>query len=126
MIKLSSEICFDEVHEILGKIPPFDMKKYEKRELKKKKAFKDSEEARTITSKFLDENPHVNVGYVIRHLQSLILSTTKSAEKLGISPNSFARLRKKYNIYPVYTVLNKPNSEGVIKKSFPPGASSFA
>lgn len=114
-----------DIDDALKEVSSFDHKKYEKRELKKAKSIKDSAEAKAVASKFLEENPHVNIGFIIEHLQNLILSTTKSSEKLGVSPTAFSRLRKKYNISPVYTVKN--NKEDKLgKKSFPFNASKFA
>jgi len=68
-------------------------------------------EARKITSKLLEDNPDVNVDFVIDCIKSNILPTIRCAEQLGISPKSFLRLRKKYNIDPVSSIAkkDKPN-----------------
>ena len=86
-----------------------DDKKKIKRHLKKMKDIQNSEIARTATLKFLDENPHVHVGYVIEHLYANILSTMQCCEQLKISPNAFLRLRKKYGLEPVYIIKNNPS-----------------
>lgn len=73
---------------------------------KRSKLAKADMQAGLVVKKFLEENPTVNVGYVIEHLQSTIVSTTQCCSKLGISPGAFLRLRKKYNIDPVYSLKN--------------------
>lgn len=85
-----------------------------KKKIKQAKLIIDNQKAQVAAAKFLEENPNINIGCLIDQLKSMILSTTSCAEKLGISPASFLRLRKKYKIEPVYTIKNEPNQDGRI------------
>lgn len=71
---------------------------------------RDSYAAEIAVSKFLADNPDINIECVIKHIKSQILSTVKCAEMLGISPEAFFRLRKKHNIEPVYIAQNNQRS----------------
>lgn len=75
-------------------------------EKKREKEYQDSKKAEVIADKFLEDNPNVNIGYVIKHLQKQIISTTQCCTKLGISPGAFLRLRRKYNIEPAFSLKN--------------------
>lgn len=85
-----------------------------KKKLKQEKFIIDNKKAEVVAEKFLKDNPDINIGCLIEQLKSMILSTTSCAEKLGISPSAFLRLRRKYKIEPVYTVKNEPNHNGKI------------
>jgi hypothetical protein len=109
MTPIEIDNLLDLVTEDSRKKNPNDpaYKKYLASEERKAKALKESKNAETVAIKFLTENPDVNVGFLIEHLQKKILSTTQCCVKLGISPSAFARLRKKYNLSPVYSLRNK-------------------
>jgi len=97
----------NDIHdEILDKLCLEKELLRQKKNLKKEKSTKDSEIALKAVSEFLDKNPNVNIGFVIHHLQSKVMRTIEVCRKLGISPTSFARLRKKYNIESVYEAKN--------------------
>lgn len=102
-------------------IVEYQDKKYLITQKKREKQSKISDEARIAAAGFLEKNPDVNIGYLIEHLQSKILSTTQCCDKLGISPSAFLRLRKKYNIEPIYSLknnvfeLNKSNKKFLLK-----------
>src|SRR5574337_1047120 len=87
-------------------------KKYLLRKKKREQEAKAKIEASNIAEKFLQENPNINIGFVIECLQKKLISTSTCCNKLGISPRSFLRLRKKYKIEPAYTLLymNKEKS----------------
>lgn len=88
-------------------------------EKKREKDYQDSRKAEIIANKFLEDNPNVNIGYVIGFLQKQILSTTQCCTKLGISPGAFLRLRRKYNIEPAFSLKNKDiKSSKLSNKSF--------
>jgi hypothetical protein len=98
-----------------------ERKRYAKKLLKQDFLTKESEKAKIAITKFLEENPDINIDYAIIHMKDSILSTIKCAEKLGISPKAFLRLRKKYNIVPVSEIKNSYKS-----KSFAPHFSKKA
>lgn len=83
-----------------------DLKRYKKKIEKEEKDGKASAEALTAADKFLQDNPNINIAHLIVHLQRKLLSTTQCCKVLGISPSAFLRLRKKYNIEPIYSLKN--------------------
>ena len=87
-------------------------KRYIKKMLKQELLAKESEKAKIAITKFLEENPDINIDCAINHIKGMLLSTISSAEKLGISPKAFLRLRKKYNINPVSEIKNSPKAKG--------------
>ena len=83
-----------------------DLKRYQKKIKKEEADGKASAEAFKAAEKFLQDNPNINIAHLILHLQKKLLSTTQCCALLGISPTAFLRLRKKYNIEPIYSLIN--------------------
>lgn len=111
----NSLLTTDDIDQLLDEMAEKDKEdpRYKKsllREKRREKALKDSRAAEVVAQKFLEENPDINVGYLIEHLQKQILSTTQCCSKLGISPNAFLRLRRKYKLEPIYSLKNDPSS----------------
>ena len=100
MIKLTDT----EINEALDDIE--SPKRFLVRKSKEEKDNKASMEAFAAAEKFLQDNPNINIAHLIVHLQKKLLSTTQCCKILGISPAAFARLRKKYNIDPIYSLKN--------------------
>jgi hypothetical protein len=86
---------------------------YQKKFLEKQKYLNNYKIALMAVNNFIQTHPDVNIDCVIDCLKSSTFSSTKCAEKLGISPVAFLRLRKKYNIEPIRILKNNYESGGV-------------
>jgi hypothetical protein len=99
-----------------------DFIKRQERKRKREEEYRENRaKAYEVARKFLEQNTDINVGCLVECLNELIIPTIRCAEKLGISPGAFLRLRKKYNITPVYTIRNdKTLNSQPIRKTFAP------
>lgn len=80
--------------------------------------------AQEAATKFLKDHKDINLGLFIEHIKARMLPTTRCCTMLGISPRAFLRLRKKYNIEPVYTARKAQKSNLI--GNFSPKLSKYA
>lgn len=111
-IKQTIQILWSDIHCEPNPDAPKISRNLQKKldRLRKEEENKDRDKAQEIVANLLLQNPDLNVKFVVDALKNSLLSTIDCCGKLGISPRAFSRLRKKFNIEPVYVGQNSPDN----------------